>query len=490
VNAPAHPRRDAPLIAILLTSLVLSLSLATFVPLFDPDEGRNAEVAREMASGGDLVIPHLAGMPYLDKPPALFWAGSLAIRVIGHTPLAARLPSIVAAMLTLWLVGSHARRTGGARFARISVALLAFAPLFAALSAYVIFDMPLTLCVTVVWLGVAREMIEGGSKRRRLAMFLAIALGLLLKGPVMLAWAIGGSLGAALLMRSRSAVLWLAWVPGWLVALGLAGGWFALATARFPEYPHYAFVEESIERIATGSFHREQPWWFVPAVLVGGALPWSLAAPWSVARVRRAPPGILATAKVGLGFVLFAAFFFTFSHSKLVTYLLPAFAPLAWVAGAAWSDPAPQRRSWAIAAILLIALLIAVPIVLSAGPDPIDAKLAPSGAALARAIASRGPGGVRYERCYSPGTDYLLGRRSSLVSPRGAETTSNYQLRYRDSLIARGQWTALEAPPPGDPAVFVVRPRREASAPPPEGGTEFFRDGRFVAYRITSLSPR
>lgn len=490
MNAPAHPRLDAPLAAIVLASLALSLALATFVPLFDPDEGRNAEVAREMASGGDLLIPHLAGMPYLDKPPALFWAGSLAIRAFGHTPLAARLPSIVAAVLTLLLVGAHALRTGGPRFARITVALLAFAPLFAALSAYVIFDMPLTLCVTVVWLGVAREVAQGRSNRGRLVMFLAIALGLLLKGPVMLAWAIGGSLGAALLMRSRSPLAWLAWWPGWLVALGLAGSWFALATARFPEYPHYAFVEESIERIATGSFRREQPWWFVPVVLVGGALPWSLITPWSVARVRRAEPGVLATALVGFGFALFAAIFFTLSHSKLVTYLLPAFPPLAWVAGAAWNDRAPQRRSWAIAAILLIGLLVAVPIVLTAGSDPIDAELAPSGAALSRAIASHGPGGVRYERCYSPGTDYLLGRSSSLVSPRGAETTSNYQFRYRDSLIARGQWTAHEAPPPGDRATFVIRPRREASMPPPEGGTEFFRDGRFVAYRISSPSPR
>jgi len=493
VNHTARPRPDVPLVAILLASLALSLSLATLVPLFDPDEGRNAEVALEMVRGGDLVIPHLAGMPYLDKPPALFWAGALSIRALGHTPLAARLPSIVAALLTLWLVGSHARRTGGARFARITVGLLASAPLFAALSAYVIFDMSLTLCVSVVWLGIASEVGAGGaraSSRVRLAMFVAIALGLLLKGPVLLAWAIGGSLGAALVMRSRSPLAWLAWWPGWLVALGLAGGWFLLATGRFPEYPHYAFVEESLERVATGSFHREQPWWFVPAVLVGGALPWSLTTPWSAARVRRAEPGVLATAKIGFGFVLFAAIFFTLSHSKLVTYLLPAFPPLAWLAGAAWSDRAPQKRSWAIGAILLVGVLCAVPIVLSAGSDPIDAKLAPSGAGLARAITARGPGGVRYERCYSPGTDYLLGRRSSLVSPRGVETTSNYQLRYREQLIARGQWTALETPLPGDGAAFVVRPRREASTPPPEGGTEFFRDSRFVAYRISPPSPR
>ena len=50
-------------------------------------------------------------------------------------------------------------------------------------------------------------------------MFGAIAIGILVKGPVMLAWTLGGSLAAALLLRDRSALRWLTWWPGWLVAL-------------------------------------------------------------------------------------------------------------------------------------------------------------------------------------------------------------------------------------------------------------------------------
>src|SRR5438874_4653208 len=95
---------------VLAASLALSLALACTFPLVDPDEGRNAEVAAEMAAGGDFVIPHLAGLPYLDKPPGLFALAALAIRALGRQPFAARLPAILASIVTLLLLARLARR--------------------------------------------------------------------------------------------------------------------------------------------------------------------------------------------------------------------------------------------------------------------------------------------------------------------------------------------------------------------------------------------
>jgi hypothetical protein len=398
------------------------------------------------------VIPHLAGVPYLDKPPALFAMAAAAIRVLGPTPLAARLPAMLALLVTLFLLARASVSVAAPGHAWRTTALTAFAPLCAILGAYVIFDMPLTACVTTVWTLLALELERGPSRSRRALMFLAVGLGILVKGPVMLAWTLGGSLASALLLRSRAPLRWLAWAPGWLLALGLPGVWFAAALQRHPEYLRYAFVEESFERMTSTTFHRDQPWWFVPAVFVAGALPWSLATPWRAPRTR--------ATRVAVGFVLFAALFFQLSHSKLVTYLLPAFPALAWWAAEAWLE---ARRSPRV----LLALLAFTPLVLVAGYGPIRQQAArTSGVGLAQAIRAAGSPPYRFEDCYSPGTDYLLGRRSPVVSASGHPLTSNYVVRYRDVLRARGLWTLVDSSAAAPPARIVVRETRRAGDPP------------------------
>ena len=464
-SAASLPVRPVTLVC--AASLALSLVLALAFPLVDPDEGRNAEVAAEMARDGDVVIPHLAGVPYLDKPPALFALSALAMRVLGPRPVAARLPAIVGSLATLLLLANASRRLAGEDHAWRTGALFAAAPLAAVLSAYVIFDMPLTACVTALWTSLALELERGPGRARRAAMSLAVGLGLLLKGPVILAWALGGSAAAALLLRDRAPLRWLAWPPGWLLMLGPPALWFGLALQRHPEYMHYAFVEESWERMTTGAFDRQQPLWFVPAVLVGGALPWSLLTPW------RAPAS--RASKLAAGFVLFAAVFFSLSRSKLVTYLLPALPPLAWWAAECWARAPGRRMAW-VAACAFTPLVIA----LAWAPLQREAR-ARSGAPLARALAANRVASVRYEDCYSPGTDFLLGRSSTVVSESGHPLTSNYAVRYRDALRRRGEWTLVDSPALAPPADAIVRERSHAGAPP-AGSHEIFRDSRFIAW--------
>ena len=82
--------------------------------LAEPDETRYAEIPREMLAARDFVVPRLNGLPYFEKPPLLYWSNAAALRVLGQTPWAARLPTRIAGLgTTLMLVVS--RRDGRRR---------------------------------------------------------------------------------------------------------------------------------------------------------------------------------------------------------------------------------------------------------------------------------------------------------------------------------------------------------------------------------------
>src|SRR5579864_1297137 len=117
--------------------------------LLDPDEGRNAEVAREMMAGGDFVLPRLDGLPYLDKPVLFFAADALSQRVLGAGEAAARFPALVFALATAALTAWFAGRLFGRRARWIAGIAALAAPLPIAFARTVIFDSALAFFMVV-----------------------------------------------------------------------------------------------------------------------------------------------------------------------------------------------------------------------------------------------------------------------------------------------------------------------------------------------------
>jgi 4-amino-4-deoxy-L-arabinose transferase-like glycosyltransferase len=146
--------------------------------LLDPDEGRNAEVAREMARSGDYLLPHLDGLPYLDKPVAYFAAAAAAMEVLGPGETAARLPAYLATLATLGLVAWFARRRWGAEAGWLAALALATMPMPLAYARAAIFDSTLSLCTTAAILCFFEE--------RPVLAWVAMGAGALTKGPVAL----------------------------------------------------------------------------------------------------------------------------------------------------------------------------------------------------------------------------------------------------------------------------------------------------------------
>src|SRR5262245_35164179 len=137
------------------------------LPLIDPDEGRNAEVAREMAESGAWVVPVYNAISYLDKPALYFRAVALSFSAFGRSEATARLPSALSAAALVVMMFAFCRREYGERAAALSMVVLATTPLILGFGRLVIFDMPLVLFTSgAILAGYLAEEGEGATRRR------------------------------------------------------------------------------------------------------------------------------------------------------------------------------------------------------------------------------------------------------------------------------------------------------------------------------------
>jgi 4-amino-4-deoxy-L-arabinose transferase-like glycosyltransferase len=360
-----------------LILLALAFQLGGYA-LFEPDEGRNAEVAREMVSTGDYLVPHLDGLPYLDKPVLYFAVDALAIKLFGPTEVAARLPSLLfvlaTAALTAWFAGRLFGRGAAtlASTAAIAGTAAAAAPLSVTLARTVIFDSMLTFFLTLALAAFYLAVEARTEGRSALAWstlaWVAMALGVLTKGPVALAVVFLVAIPYAL-WRRAGRVLWYPLGPVLFLALVLPWLWAMLR--QVPEFLDYALVSETWRRLTTDQFERTGPiWYFLPLLLVG-ALPW----PFVVLGARRQLGLRDETGRldrrlvflllwVALPFILFSL-----SHSKRPQYILPLVPAVALLVAAAWraggrddgsrSRPLPGARAGAWGLIGFGLILIA-----------------------------------------------------------------------------------------------------------------------------------
>jgi 4-amino-4-deoxy-L-arabinose transferase-like glycosyltransferase len=312
------------------------------MPLLEPDEGRNAEVAREMLRGGDWITPHYNGYPYLDKPAPFFWLVAASFKAFGVSERTARLPSGLAALATMLLIWLLARRMFGDEAAMISALVLVTSPLVLIFAREVIFDMLLTLLVTAALLCFWWD--EQRAERRistDVLMFLAMGFATITKGPVGFLLPLLGILAYSLIRGGLGRFKRLHWAWGFVAFLAASLPWFLAVSFRNPDFPRYAFWEESLVRFSTGGAHRSGSLFYYLPVYLGGCFPWSFLLlyaglsrlkKWKELREEKNAPVAFLFA-----FVLVVFVFFTISHSKLPGYFLPALGPLSVLVAWVWT---------------------------------------------------------------------------------------------------------------------------------------------------------
>ena len=350
----------------------LLLALLWFAPLntphlFEPDEGRYAEIPREMVVSGDWVTPRLNDIKYFEKPALQYWATAVAFTVFGQHAWTARLWSALTAYLGLLLSYVLARRLYDERTAKLAVIVQASSLLYIGMARVTTLDMSLcfglqlALCALAL-LAQQRAKAPGAASsgapaaRWHLPLVLGIGMALAVMSKGLVGILIPTAVAGLYFLWRRDWSLPLRAQPWWalLALVVMAAPWFILVSQRNPEFAHFFFVVQHFQRyLSTAGFDRYQPAWYFIPVLVLGALPWTTLLPGALWRAwQAARAGENGTALL-LVWSVFVFVFFSLSHSKLIPYILPLLPAIAVLVARQLASLQPSRLSRHLLSIAL-----------------------------------------------------------------------------------------------------------------------------------------
>ncbi len=426
----------------------------------DNNEGVYAEVAREMNLSGDWVIPHLNGLPYLEKPPLLYWTEATLLRQFGNHEWVVRLGPILWFAGTLGAVLWIGQRLRMLAVGRNAALLLCSAVGVVGMSRSMLFDGPLTCALT--W--TVAFFLDWRLKRRRSrlrAVYAALAVGVMAKGLIALVLGGGTIVIATLLARHPWRELRrLVDGIGLVVFAAIVLPWHIAACIRQPGFAEFYFINEHVRRFLgtrephdfySGPFY----YYLVRLPLYLGV--WCFTLPVLLRRRRKRGPTAaqrelrrILWAQAGLTFV-----FFSLSGSKANYYVLCTMPAIAWLLVLAWPRDGVRASALqtAAAGIALLGLGLAVaPVVLAHDPKvaPALVGLRPVLWALASALLVLGALLVRTVRQRRNQTAFWLmvvaGLMLLVPLPR--------VLQSADEALSQRRAAQFLATHPGDPIVL------------------------------------
>ena len=336
------------------------LGARTLVPT---DEGRYAEMAREMVATGDWITTRLNGIKYFEKPPLQIWMNALTFELFGLGEWQARLWTGLCGLLGIAAVGYTGRKVFDARVGLDAVLVLGSSVLWVALGHINTLDMGLSAMMTVSLCALLVAQRNDASSQERyvgmLVCWAGMALAVLSKG--LIGIVLPGAVLVLYTIAARDWHLWLRLRPGTglLVFFAITVPWFVLVSLKNPEFPHFFFIHEHFQRFTSKIHHRAGPIYFFIPILLLGMIPWLgvlVQSLWQGAR------------KEGTGFqpkmllliwAAFIFFFFSISSSKLPSYILPIFPALALLI-ACYLQQASRRIVMINAGLLLLIGVVGV----------------------------------------------------------------------------------------------------------------------------------
>lgn len=337
----------------IITILIVFFNLGG-VPLLDPDEPVYAETPKEMFAFNEFISPRIYGEYWYDKPPMYYWLVAGSYKIFGMNEFAARFPSAILSIACTLLVYSSGRRLFNERAGMIGALVLATCIEFFYLGKAAVTDITLLFFLSASLL----SFIE---KRYYIAYIFA-GLATLTKGPIGLLFPGGIILFQLLATRNWSQLKSMKLPSGLLIYAIVAAPWYVIMYNLHGSIFIDTFLGfHNITRFTSPEHPEGVLWYYYIPVLILGFFPWTaivLQTIWTSLTKGKTHSSILLFLNI---WALFIFIFFTISQTKLVSYILPMYPPLAmlvgWYIDYLWTTHAkPDSISWAISLCILTTL--------------------------------------------------------------------------------------------------------------------------------------
>ena len=337
-----------------MLALLLAFALAWFGTLqqrrlINPDEGRYAEIPREMVASGDWLTPRLNDIKYFEKPALQYWATAAAFTVFGEHHWTARLWPALTGFLGVLATAFATARLFGLQAGLMAGAVLAGSVLWNVIGHVNTLDMGVSFflagAVFALCLGQRDEASPAAGRRWQDAAWVLLALAILSKGLIGLVLPAAAAVIYALWQRDPGFILRIRPWRGLLILLAITAPWFIAVSLANPEFARFFFIHEHFERFLTKAHGRYQPLWYFLPILLLGMLPWLGSLAQGIAAGFRSEPGrLFQPRRFLLVWVVLVFAFFSASSSKLASYILPIFPALAALIGLHLAGHAGSRR--------------------------------------------------------------------------------------------------------------------------------------------------
>lgn len=331
--------------------------------LFTPDEGRYAEIGREMSMSNDYITPRLNGLVFFDKPILHYWLQAISIYFFGAKEWAVRLMPILIGIgncLITYIAGRHLFNRQAGILASI---ILATSPLYFGMTHYANIDLEVAAFISACLLFFITGFTQEIHQKRRffllgayifagLAVLTKGLIGAVLPGTIILTWLIY----TKKIIELKNVYLFRGLFLFFLITVP----WYSLIQINNSHFFHYFFVTQQFSRfLSAGEFNNAAPWWFYIPVISLGFFPWMIFFISSLKAIflNLNKNNILLFLFLWMG-IIFT--FFSIPKAKIVSYILPLFPAMALITGYYLSERLNTIRHSTLLLLIIVYSILSI----------------------------------------------------------------------------------------------------------------------------------